>query len=285
MNVALFADLHGRIRLCFKLCARWERETGERIDLVLQAGDLGVYPHPERLDRATIKHARRDPTELGFAQDFVERREEIAAELAGTSFPLVFVRGNHEDQLWLDQLETQSPDTIFPIDAYQRIFCLKTGMPYTFVQADEQITILGIGRIGALPGAQEETDPKYIQPYELERLYSPGQLSCDLLLTHDISLNDRQQGMEEIRLVLDAVRPPYHFHGHTEEPYTRRQDQNGVTEVIKLSDLHWDLQVGMAVEAGAMGILRWHNVDEHEFAVVEAAWLAEYRAKTWQKIK
>ncbi len=28
MNVAVFADVHGRIPLCFLLCARWERETG-----------------------------------------------------------------------------------------------------------------------------------------------------------------------------------------------------------------------------------------------------------------
>ena len=42
MNIAIFADLHGRILLAFKLCARWQKETGEQIDLILQAGDLGA---------------------------------------------------------------------------------------------------------------------------------------------------------------------------------------------------------------------------------------------------
>ncbi|GCE21451.1 hypothetical protein [Dictyobacter kobayashii] len=41
MNIAVFADLHGRLLLAFQLCARWQRETGEHIDLILQAGDLG----------------------------------------------------------------------------------------------------------------------------------------------------------------------------------------------------------------------------------------------------
>lgn len=41
MNIAVFADVHGRILLAFKLCARWEKETGEQIDLILQAGDMG----------------------------------------------------------------------------------------------------------------------------------------------------------------------------------------------------------------------------------------------------
>jgi hypothetical protein len=66
MNIAVFADLHGRIRLCFMLCERWERESGEKIDLVLQAGDLGAFPDMSRLDKATIRHAEKDPTELGF---------------------------------------------------------------------------------------------------------------------------------------------------------------------------------------------------------------------------
>jgi len=275
MNIAIFADIHGRILLAFKLCARWQRETGERIDLVLQAGDLGAYPDQSRLDRATINHARSDPSELGFSSDFVQPRADAAQILAQTPFPLIFVRGNHEDHGWLDALEAQSADPIFPIDAYERIFCLKTGQPYTFRADDEQITLLGVGRIGAPPGAKAEA--KYIQPYELERLYSPDKLTCDILLTHDTA-----QGMEEIRLILDAIKPAYHFHGHNEAPFTQQMDSNGVTEVIKMADLHWDQ--AKALEAGAMGILRWQDRDHHTFEVVDAEWLSEYQARSWRSI-
>src|SRR6266436_811350 len=97
MNIAIFADLHGRVLLAFKLCARWQQETGEHIDLILQAGDLGYFPDRTRLDRATIRHAERDPTELGYLEHFVAARPEVGKALAGTSCPMIFVRGNHED--------------------------------------------------------------------------------------------------------------------------------------------------------------------------------------------
>lgn len=288
MNIAVFADLHGRILLCFKLCARWERETGETIDLILQAGDLGVYPATGELDRATVKHARKDPTELGFATDFASYHEEVAETLSQTTCPMLFVRGNHEDHDWLDVIERQYDTPLFPIDAYARIFCLKTGVPYLFQKGDETIRILGIGRIGPLPGEQDETKSKYIQPYELERLYSAESLACDVLLTHDVALHalSRNTGMEEIRLVLDAYQPVYHFHGHTEAPFNERIDDNGITTVIKLTDLHWDTSThNKAIEAGAMGILQWHNHDEHSFSVVTADWLEDYTFKNWRNVE
>ena len=70
MNIAVFADLHGRVLLAFQLCARWERETGEKIDLILQAGDLGAFPDMSRLDKATRRYIEKDPTERGFLDHF-----------------------------------------------------------------------------------------------------------------------------------------------------------------------------------------------------------------------
>ncbi len=83
----------------------------------------------KRLDRATIKHAQTDPTELGFLTDFAAWRPDVAAILGATACPLIFVRGNHEDHAFLDELERAASEPIFPVDAYQRIFCLKTGAP------------------------------------------------------------------------------------------------------------------------------------------------------------
>jgi len=105
VNIAIFADVHGRILLCFKLCARWEKETGEKIDLILQCGDLGVFPDPSWLDGATKKHALKDPEEMGYyyyftdpgkevinASGLARYRREAEAVLGMTSCNLVFVR-------------------------------------------------------------------------------------------------------------------------------------------------------------------------------------------------
>ena len=287
MNIAIFADVHGRVLLAFQLCARWGRETGEKIDLILQAGDLGAYPDISRLDSATVKHARRDPSELGFSQYFVTRDDKAETILSQTSASMLFVRGNHEDHLWLDGLEKRVNSAIFPIDAYQRVFCLKTGMPYIHQSVDWSICILGIGRIAPLPGEQDITKSKYIQPYEQERIYDMDIDQLDILLTHDTAQDFLTfgYGMEEIRLVLDSYPPVYHFHGHTEESFIRREDSNGFTQVYKMSDLHWEVsQSRQPLEAGAMGILRWQDRTNHSFEVVDADWIGEYNMSNWLTI-
>lgn len=284
MNIAVFADVHGRILLCFKLCARWEKETGQRIDLILQAGDLGAFPDERRLDRATRKYASFDPTELGFLTDFVDYDSEVAAMLNKTQCNLIFVRGNHEDHHWLDALEQNAREAIFPVDVYQRVYCLKSGVPYTFQSNAEQITLLGIGRVGARVGEQDDRQPKYIQEYERERIYALEREGIDLLLTHDSPRDAITPGfgMEEIRLVLDRYRPHYHFFGHCGGPCLQRTDTNGKTISCKLADLHWTQR--QMLEDGSMGTLRWENSQEHIFEVISPRWMKEYTSFSWKEL-
>ena len=65
MHIAVFADIHGRILLAFKLVDRYQREMGQHIDLILQAGDMGIFPDQSRMDKATVRHAQSDITESG----------------------------------------------------------------------------------------------------------------------------------------------------------------------------------------------------------------------------
>ena len=284
MQIAVFADVHGRVELCFKLCARWQQETGQTLDFILQAGDLGAFFDRSRLDRATVRHAQLDPSELGFLDDFTVANDRIAAVLSQTTCPLIFVRGNHEDHQALDALEQQYSGPLFPIDVYQRIYCLKTGLPTVLRAADANLTLLGIGRIGTVIGEPEPYQPKYIQPDEQERVYRLGREPIDVLLTHDSARDavTRGFGMAEIRDVLDGYRPIYHFYGHTEEPGYQRRDANGVTLAGKLSDLSWDHEHGGRLRAGCMAILTWRGRDDHALAVVDDPWLREYHRATWQ---
>ncbi len=291
MNIAIFADLHGRVLLAFKLCAHWQRETGEQIDLILQAGDLGAYPEMERLDRATRKYAERDPTELGFMHHFYRYDPLVAATLAETHCPLVFVRGNHEDHAWLDQQERAHTGPIFPIDVYQRVYHLKTGLPWTFQKDNQQITVLGIGRISPPSEEQESQEGKYIQRYEAERIASLEKIPIDVLLTHhsrpDFVILERgvkikaSTGMKEIESVLDTYLPAYHFFGHYGGPPQVRTDPNNTTLSVKLADLHWE-RGGSMLEAGSMGLLRWQSATDHSFTVLNEPWLKQYASSTWE---
>ncbi|NDJ35639.1 MAG: metallophosphoesterase [Chloroflexi bacterium] len=212
MNAAVFADVHGRGALCFDLCARWQQHTGEPIDLIMQAGDFGAFPERARLDSATRRYARRDRTELGFMYHFVGITPEIDALLAKTDAPLVFVRGNHEDHEWLDRLETASREAIFQVDVYGRVFCLKTGAPYTFEARGDTLRIMGIGRITPRSRRRAATSVD-IQPYERRRLKRNEHEPVDILLTHDRAAEPGTNGMTEIRDYLALRRPAYHSTG------------------------------------------------------------------------
>ena len=61
----VFGDLHGRILPAFRLATVWAREHATPVAGILQVGDLGYFPDISRLDKATLRHAKDDPTELG----------------------------------------------------------------------------------------------------------------------------------------------------------------------------------------------------------------------------
>ncbi len=304
INVMVFADTHGRALLCFLLAARWQRETGERIDLIVQAGDLGAFPDHDRLDRATSKWGERNPSELAFRADFTQRDPEVEALLAETTCPLVFVRGNHEDHQWLDLLEQRSPaeDASFAVDVYGRIHCLKTGHLASFEAPDARLTVLGIGRIGAHSERHDGLRARYLQPYERERLHRLGAASVDVLLTHDAApgllastpasasssepLHRRDEGgLPEVGAALTRYQPAYAFFGHYGGPHLSwvLDARHGQTVVHKLADLNWDkADSAQRLRQGSMGILRWHDRDDSHFAAVDEPWLREHTAYHWR---
>ncbi len=277
MRVGIFSDLHGRILLAFKLALRYQRENGVRLDALLQCGDIGVYPDLTKLDKATIRHAEADDSELGFSQYFVKPHQEVEELFSKLDCKLIAVRGNHEDQIFLDSLEFSSNESLYSVDYYQRIWFLKTGKIYHF----NGVNILGMGRIGAPIGETDLYKMKYIQKYELENIYNLNE-KVDILLTHDVARDAKKigYGMEEIRLVLDQFKPKYHFHGHTEEDYYQRIDTNQVTMVSKLSDLNWDKDGRL--QKYSFGILEISDNFEYNFKVINEQWLQEYTKYNWK---
>lgn len=273
MHIAVFGDLHGNILLAFQCCLRWQQETGQQLDLILQVGDLGVFPDQTRLDSATRRHSERDPAVLGFLQGFTMPQTEVVATLDRLRCNLLFVRGNHEDHVWLDAREQQTKSCCFPVDIYWRLWCLKTGVPYTFHRRDETITILGIGRIGR-PASSEKAKPHYIQPYEQQRLEQLSDTPVDILLTHDAP-RDRiypGSGSLEIEQALLRHQPRYHFFGHYSGFSRYHLEANGITHSYKLADLGGRHQVGtQTTEIGTMGVLHWQNHDLHTFEIVRSA--------------
>ncbi|HEU5376293.1 MAG TPA: metallophosphoesterase [Ktedonobacteraceae bacterium] len=269
MQIGVFGDVHGQILLIFQLAARWQQENGQELDLLLQVGDLGVFPDMAHLDRSTRRHSTFFPDSLGFLQYFTTTDSSVATTLNETHCPLVFVRGNHEDHVWLDTLEQQTPAPVFPIDVYQRVYCLKTGVPYLFTRGGETITLLGIGRIGR-PAAARKDRPRYLQPDEQLRLDQVEAAPIDVLLTHD-SARDQiyvGSGSEEIDRICVHLHPTYHFFGHYGGPCQYERVESTGTLRYKLAGLHPDYHTPeQTIQAGAMGLLSWHGRDQHTFTI------------------
>ena len=82
----VFGDLHGRVLPAFRLAQAWSREHGVALDGLLQVGDLGYFPDPARLDKATRRHAAHDALEAG-ARLVAEPSEEADAVFAAWNDP------------------------------------------------------------------------------------------------------------------------------------------------------------------------------------------------------
>ncbi|MDO5068147.1 MAG: metallophosphoesterase [Propionibacteriaceae bacterium] len=239
MRVAVFADIHGKFLLPFKLVHRYQQETGRAVDAILQCGDMGAYPDLDSLDKATQRHARWDRDELGFHDDFVTPRPGIAEFLAELGIDMICVRGNHEDHEFLDRLEQRSEEARFPIDAYGRVLVCRSGVRQELRVGQDVLSFVGVGRIGDRKGRDHAP---FIQPHEraaMKRLHKLRE-DVDVLISHDQETADPEgYGMVELRELLNHVAFGFHFYGHTGAPFTRGMASNGVTESVKVKELEF----------------------------------------------
>lgn len=279
MRVAVFADIHGKFLLPFKLVHHYQQETGRTVDAILQCGDLGTFPDLGALDRATSRHARTDRDELGFHDDFLVAKPEIASFLADLDLDMICVRGNHEDHEFLDRLEQLSDEPRFPIDAYGRVFVCRSGIRQELSVGQEVLSFVGVGRIGDRKGRDR---PTFIQPHERAALRRFRKLrgEIDVLISHDQE-NDgsSEYGMVELQELLSQVAFSFHFYGHTGAPFSRTMASNGVTESVKVKELEFT-ETG-ALPPGCMMILE-KSGGKLELEVVDQRLTNRFTKHTWR---
>lgn len=315
MNFAIFSDLHGKILLSFFLAYRYQEETGEKIDLILQCGDMGIFPDPGHLDQGTKRHCKKDPLELGFIEHFTDptknimdflyeiygkfdlfrfhnMRNNIESYMSKIDFKLICVRGNHEDHEYLDSIEDSVEAPIFPVDLYNKIHVLKTGVPYIYKSGENCLNILGIGR-KARPGHDKRQKSIYIQDFEWERienLPNINEFNIDILISHDGAEyygKPAEQGSWQISAVIEDYKPLFHFYGHTGEEYKSREvlHEKRITRSIKMSDLKWSgREKNAPLLPNSFGILKWENRENFSFDTVKAEWLGDYKRSGWIRI-
>jgi hypothetical protein len=163
-------DVHGAIERLYDDILAFEVSLGVRFDHVLQVGDFGIWPDPDRIDRATRNHGGAGD----FAAWFTANR--------AVPRPTIFIKGNHEDFVWLDQWESATP--------VPGLVYLRNG---TYIDlGDARTGRIRVGGVGGCYGPSDYTrPPDRLQGYA-KRHYTAGEIEplatvggVDIVLTHD----------------------------------------------------------------------------------------------------
>jgi len=210
--VAVFGDVHGNLAGMYELCKSWQQEKKERIDLVLQTGDIGLWSSFDQMDKATKKHYKKDESELA-AEAYISGKQEAPIETW-------FCHGNHENFALLADKEGQA------IDPAGRIIFLATGSVREFRKGKENLRVAALGgmeyRFGKYPIPSNERVQKYLHPPSLERLRKEHP-QIDVLLLHDAPLNKGLRskfptGSKRLTELIEAMQPRFAFYGHYDDP-------------------------------------------------------------------
>jgi predicted phosphodiesterase len=165
-------DIHGAMDRFYDDVLAFEESLGVRFDYVLHVGDFGIWPDPNRVDKATRKHDDAGDFPVWFAENRAAAR------------PTVFIKGNHEDFVWIDEQLKAGRREILPGLTY-----LPSGDVIDIGEDRERIRIGGIGgchgpsNYGRRARDLQGWAKRHFTYDECERLTSHG--GVDVLLLHD----------------------------------------------------------------------------------------------------
>jgi Icc-related predicted phosphoesterase len=212
MKIAFIGDVHGCVLHALAAVAALQRHRGIRLDAVVEVGDLGAYPAPDRMDEPSRRFAAQNPAQADFFRLLdPEPQLSSAIRLALEQVPpVLFVSGNHEDFEWLAALHHEAEDAdvvaVDPSGAFRHVVC-----GHRFLVADQRTAFLG--RIESA-GAMDLDGAAY------DRLLAAEPGSVDILVTHDgphgmcRDWHGRVEGSPKLAALIEHLQPRLHVSGH-----------------------------------------------------------------------
>lgn len=273
MLTGFIGDVHGQAFHALAAVATWQIETGRRFDLLIQVGDLGVYPDPARMDAASRRYLAAEPSQGDFARLLMasgERADRLRGLRRRFASPTYFVRGNHEDRIWLRQLPIDEATGTAPVDPFD---------VFRFVP-DGTILRFGDVRIGFLGGAEvDEAEDTRIDSRAHQALMRLGAGAIDVLVTHDapygvsVGYHGQIQGSRLITRLVEQLEPTFHVAGHLGQYGPRTY---GRTTFLCLAGLIQSALWKPAARGLAPGCLATLDIDTAQLAPVTDPWLARF---------
>lgn len=274
MKIAFFGDVHGRVLHALGAAVILQQRRAIRLDALIQVGDLGSFPSPERLDAATRRFMVGNPAEGDFFRllDPSPRLAEGVRSVLGQVPAFLFVSGNHEDHAWLETLHQGAAAAVTPVDplgAYRHVAC------------GNVIDVAG-QRTGFLGRVESDRMDYDQEAYDGFLAAEPG--SVDILVTHDgphglSEYRGVSQGSMKLSRLIAHLQPRLHVSGHYHHQNGPRR--YGSTVSYALADLvggkanhrtSEPVNPRQQVKAGSIGIL---DTETYAFEHVDDAWLAE----------
>jgi hypothetical protein len=298
----VFGDLHGRVLPAFRFASYWARRAKRPVAGLLQVGDLGYFPNRAAMDRATVRHAKDDPLELG-TLDIVSTNPLARAAFEDDPHAppgLWFTAGNHEDFKELERLALSSgkqPD--FAVDAYCKVRGIKDGHvkvlperstwvieppPELAAQPADAVPELRVGAVwgvdGDGPNGRKNLPPRgYIDHRAVDRL---AWEEFDVLLSHDAP-NDAKRvgyGSEALRALIGVAKPRFAFFGHYGGDGSWLEGEPGETQVYHLAGFELRTRDGHP-ETGSVGVLE-HTGTDWEFNFIGDDDLKPFSRHNWK---
>jgi predicted phosphodiesterase len=209
MLICAAGDIHGAMDRLYQDVLTFEASLGIRFDYVLHVGDFGIWPDPSRVDKATRRHDGAGDFPVWLSENRKAPR------------PTLFIKGNHEDFVWLDSRPNVE---VLPGLSYLRNGC-------TVDIRDEDAGAIRIGAVGGCYGPSDyQRRSDQLQGYtkrhytfdEVERLASCR--GVDIVLTHDapagVRFERHRRGTGYVSeaagldVLVARVRPRVCFFGH-----------------------------------------------------------------------
>jgi hypothetical protein len=82
LKIGFVGDIHGRVFHTLAVLTEWQKIQNEKLDLIIQVGDLGAFPDPDEEMRYS-KFILEDPTELDFSL-YLAAKGELADNIQYT---------------------------------------------------------------------------------------------------------------------------------------------------------------------------------------------------------
>lgn len=273
MHIAFIGDAHGRVYHLLAALLRLQDGLGGALDCVIQVGDLGAFPDPDRLDEATKRYAQLDPSELHISHLLGAPgalADGLRAARRRLARPVHFIRGNHDDIPWLDAQRRRGRGRVVAIDPFDLLRLVPDGAVLEL--ASLHVAFLG----GCEYGAEDATR---IDPEALDALYRRPPRSVDLLVTHDgpygIATNylGATQGSRMLTDLVAHLEPAYHVAGHYH--HMIGPQHLGNTTYLGLASLFPGRRSGPPLQDGSLALL---DTSRGELGFVTDGWLRDFGA-------